>query len=430
MARAWIEDRWLTEDATPAEKRALNAAVDPLKARVRPAHRKTAYGTGRRWVVYWMETTPDGARRRRNRRFERKNDAEAWRTQIEDDIRSGRYVDKESASHTFSEAARLWMGTRTDIRPQSLERYAIDYRRYIAPRWANTPVGDITAIDIDLWIAALTRPDATTGRKALSATTLSMIRLVYAGVLDLAVERRWLAANPAKRAHWPKSRRNRRHSYLTPSQIDKLVAACDALIQGRGRGRSIAGEGTLILFLACTGLRIGEAAALTVGDIDFAARVVHVSKTRNGARGIWTGTGPTKNGHDRDVPLPRILDDRLTRLAEGHALDEPLFRNANGGWLTYAGWKDHRWTPAVQAAGLDGIVPHDLRHTYASMLIGQGLDVKTVQKLLGHSTAALTLDVYADLWPGNDRKAADTVDAMWTVDAADGTASTRSPAAP
>ncbi|WP_163232826.1 tyrosine-type recombinase/integrase [Bifidobacterium aerophilum] len=415
MARAWIEDLWLTDDATSAERRSLSSAADPAKAKVSPVHRKARFGLGRRWLVYWMEPLPNGGLKRRKKSFAAKDDAEAWRTQVDDDMRSGRYVDMESGAHTFAEAAELWFATRTSVRPQSLERYRIDYRRYIEPRWNNTPVGSITTIQIALWVADLVRGDPITGRKPLKPNTMTMIRLVFRGALGVAVSQRWIMGDPSADVQWPKSQKSSKHVYLTTEQIDALAEACDRLSLNP-RHASIAGDGTLILFLAYTGLRIGEAAALTVSDVDLHRHVVHVSKTRTGANGYWTGTGPTKNGLPRDVHFPTFLDARLATLAGDRAPSAPMFPNARGGWLTYNGWHDHRFKPAVRDADLsyiDGLTTHSLRHTYASMLIGHGADVKTVQRLMGHSSAKMTLDTYADLWPGNDRAIVSILDDVW-----------------
>lgn len=74
-------------------------------------------------------------------------------------------------------------------------------------------------------------------------------------------------------------------------------------------------------------------------------------------------------------------------------------------------WRSRSWTPALRHAGMenDGIRIHDLRHTYASIVIATGCDVKTLQSQLGHASATITLDTYARLWPERLDEIADAV---------------------
>lgn len=410
MAKAWIEDLWLTAQATSAEKRAVNQASNPLKAKVSPEHRKSNFGTGKRWLVYWMESLPNGGTKRRKRRFETKSEAEAWRTEVDDDIRSGRYVDKASGLHTFGEVAERWISNRYDIRQSTEDCYRFYLDRAILPHWRTTPMARFDPIIINDWIKSLVSPKNEGGME-YSRATMRIIRFVFTSILNMAIDLKWLATNPATRARWPKPPRPGKRAYLTAEQIAALAEAADRLALNKRRGGTVAGDGTFILFLAYTGLRVGEAIALDIQDIDLDAMVVHVTKTVSAEH-----IGPTKTGLQRDVTLPRFLHDRLALLASDHDDDDPLFRNTRGDRVRYSVWRSSRWRPAVAEAGLGTIknlTPHSLRHSYASMLITSGLDVKTVQKLLGHSSAAMTLDVYADLWPGNKQRAADALDTMY-----------------
>jgi integrase len=78
-----------------------------------------------------------------------------------------------------------------------------------------------------------------------------------------------------------------------------------------------------------------------------------------------------------------------------------VFTPPNGGPLRLGSWRTRVFDPACAAAGIVGLTPHDLRHTAASLAIAAGGNVKAVQRMLGHSSAAMTLDVYAGLF-GDD----------------------------
>jgi integrase len=110
---------------------------------------------------------------------------------------------------------------------------------------------------------------------------------------------------------------------------------------------------------------------------------------------IWS---TPKTHQSRDVPIPRSLIDALVGQAAGKKPEDVLFSSPNGEPIRLANWRQRVWDPAVAAAGLTGLTPHDLRHTAASLTIASGASVKHVQRMLGHKDAAMTLNVYASLF--------------------------------
>lgn len=422
MAHAWIEDRWLKDTASSAERRSLNSARIPDKAKVAEENRTAAFGTGKRWVVYWMEPLPGGSLKRRNKRFSSKAEAESWRTQVDDDIRSNRYIDKASAQHTVSQAADIWFEKRVTVAPGTLRGQRLIYERRIKPRWGNAAVGSITPLAVELWGSDLLNGSAPGRKHPLTPGSIQNIRNVFNQILDVAIQCRWVNENAGRKAKWPKVKSNnaKRLVILSTDQVTALAKACDRIVNKKTSEKSTACNGLFILFLTCTGLRIGEAAALRVGDIDRFSWTVSVTKTRSTGKDgcIWSAEGPTKNGIDRIVPIPSMLHDRLTDIMAGRRANDFLFHDADGCRLNYIAWRHSCWLPAVTAAGLNGInklSPHALRHTYASMLIANGTDVKTVQRLMGHANATMTLDTYAALWPGNEQTAVDKLNQMWKI---------------
>jgi len=138
-----------------------------------------------------------------------------------------------------------------------------------------------------------------------------------------------------------------------------------------------------------------------------------VARTKTvGREGNAETVGPTKNGQVRRVPIPPMLEDGLRELTTGRDGGEPLLVSPRGNMWGESNWRNRVWRPAVRAAGLDrveGLTVHSLRHTYASVAIAGGADVKTLQKAMGHSSASITLDVYADLWPDRLDDVADAI---------------------
>lgn len=106
-----------------------------------------------------------------------------------------------------------------------------------------------------------------------------------------------------------------------------------------------------------------------------------------------------KDYEARSVPVPQSILDELAVLVAGRAPNEPVFRGArSGSWVRgkvfRRGWLD----PAAARIGVAGLTPHELRHSAASIAVSLGANVKAVQRMLGHASAAVTLDVYADLF--------------------------------
>ena len=88
-----------------------------------------------------------------------------------------------------------------------------------------------------------------------------------------------------------------------------------------------------------------------------------------------------------------------------------MFTAPDGGVLLLRNFRRRVFDPAARAAGLDGLTPHELRHTAASLAVASGANVKAVQRMLGHASAAMTLDVYSGLFDDDLDALADRLDA-------------------
>jgi hypothetical protein len=121
------------------------------------------------------------------------------------------------------------------------------------------------------------------------------------------------------------------------------------------------------------------------------------------------------DGHGAQPDLPAVvtdaIEDHLHRFAEATP-DGLLFPSPEGGYLRLENFRRRVWTPAVARAGLAPLRLHDLRHTCASLAIAAGADVKVLQRMLGHASAALTLDRYGHLFPGQAQSVVERLDEM------------------
>jgi integrase len=180
-------------------------------------------------------------------------------------------------------------------------------------------------------------------------------------------------------------------------------------------------DGLAIRFLAYTGLRYGEMVGLTVDDFDMLRRRVNIRRSVTEVAGKLTWSTP-KNHERRSVPFPKFLVDDLAAQMRGKRREDLVFSAPGGGVLRIATFPTRVFNPAVdKLRGLDDDgkpttdwprpTLHDLRHTAASLAISAGANVKAVQTMLGHKSAALTLDTYADLFPDDLEAVANALDA-------------------
>ena len=160
----------------------------------------------------------------------------------------------------------------------------------------------------------------------------------------------------------------------------------------------------MVPILALAGLRWGELAGLQVGD-----RVSVPGPGLRLRRAVLAGGGggalyvdTLKNNRSRTVPLVVDLVPIVDRWSAGKAADGWLFSAPGGGPLRESNWKRSvGWSTATAAAGLQGFRVHDLRHTAASVWLGAGADPKVVQRVLGHASASMTMDLYGHLVDAN-----------------------------
>ncbi len=227
---------------------------------------------------------------------------------------------------------------------------------------------------------------------------------MLARILDDAARDRLISANHARGVKLPKPP-PRRNVYLTAEQLQRLA-------DESGRYKS------LVLMLGVGGLRLGEAAALRVSDVDFLRRRVELR--RNAVKvGSKFVVGTLKTHKNRSVALPAFVIDEVARSCTCKGRDELVWPSPRGGYISGPSlWKTSWLAVAVarcQRADptFPRVTPHDLRHTAASLAISAGANPKVVQRMLGHASAAMTLDVYADLFESDLESVAENVAKMW-----------------
>jgi integrase len=196
------------------------------------------------------------------------------------------------------------------------------------------------------------------------------------------------------------------------------TAACSTTQTRSGEYRRAGRDRLLVYVLAYCGLRLGEATGLQVADVDTGRRRVRVERSVTDVDGHLVH-GTPKNHQAREVPVPAFLVALVVEAIAGRPADAPLFPAPGGGLLRGNNFRRRSFDRAAASVGLPGLTPHELRHTAASLAVSAGANVKAVQLMLGHASAAMTLDVYAGLFGDDLDTVADRLDVTGRAAAAD-----------
>ncbi|AUS33415.1 site-specific integrase [Rhodococcus qingshengii] len=364
--RAGVEDLWWKSVT-------VNGETEKVETKL--------HGKGKRWRGRYVDAQGD----EHTKRFARKVDANDWVEEFTVEHATGTWVDPKRKATAFSVVAEQWYATKATKAPTTIAGYRSLLDTQVLPRWGDTALADINYEDVQIWVTGLSKSGKVTkdGTKPLSPSRTIQAYQVLDQVLRYSIRAKRLAFNPASDIELPR-KADPDKRYLSHEQIRRLAAEC-------GRFH------TMVLVLAYCGLRYGEAIALRGKNVDLKTSRIRVQTSVTRVTGIGLVEGPTKNHAARSVPIPKFVVDELRDRLEGSDPDDLVFPSRKDGWLPLG---EFRWVfdTAAKKVGLDGLVPHELRHTAASLAIAAGANVKVVQQLLGHKTATLTLDRYGHLF--------------------------------
>ncbi len=260
------------------------------------------------------------------------------------------------------------------------------WTKHIEPKFGKVPVAAITKSDVAMWVGRLVAD----GRSPSSAARYLG---VFRRLLAFAVEDGRMTVNVAATVKPPTAGHVKREGqFLSHNEIHDLEAACS------GRYAEI------VRVLALSGLRWSELAGLRVGDrVRVPGQGLRLQRTvmSSSDKGeLFVDT--LKNKRSRTVPLVDELVPIIDKWPEGKKGDDWLFDAPKGGPLSEANWKRSvGWAEAIKKIGRPALRVHDLRHTCASLWLGAGADPKVLQRILGHASAAMTMDLYGHLIDDN-----------------------------
>ncbi len=305
---------------------------------------------------------------------------------------------------TVAAYLQRWLDNDVEINgePKTLQEYEMATRLYVVPFIGHLKLAKLDGEQLVNWQATLKR------KKFTANMRLRGIR-VLRNALNKAVKLRILPYNPIAALDKPKVIRKE----VIPLEPDQ----CHALFEACQKHRL----GDVMILAAMTGLRKGELFALEWNAVNLDEGVLVVRRQLQELRGLRLKEPKTTAGK-RVVSLDPVAVEALrSRLkkAQDEGFDPVqvpiVFANIRGGYLRGSNFDRNVWYPIRESVGIpDTFVFHDLRHTQASLLLAAGVDLKVIQKRLGHRDFATTANTYSHLLQNAQNEACDKLAAMMT----------------
>ncbi|MCU1361728.1 MAG: traSA:integrase fusion protein [Ilumatobacteraceae bacterium] len=332
--------------------------------------------------------TPDGDSR--SQVFDKKADAESFISTTEVSKLSGLYVDAQAGRLTFRHYADQWVASQPH-RPSTAACVKSIMGKHILPTFGDRQIASIRPSHVQAWVAGL----------ELAPSTVATVYGKLVAIFHAAVEDRVIASSPCRRSIKLPRPGGTEITPMSPADVRSMVLA----VNERYRA--------LLIFMAGSGLRPGEACGVTVDRVDFLRRTVRIDRQLVMLASDQTAFGPPKTpSSTRTIPLPQAAIDALAaHLKQFAPGDHGLIFTGKNGLPVRRNALGYVWRTAAKKAKVVDRNPHDRRHYAASVMIDQGSSVKSVQRHLGHASAKTTLDTYAHLWPDNDEVTRRALDA-------------------
>lgn len=328
---------------------------------------------GHAWRVQYR--SPDG-RNRTKQGFRTKAAAQSWADKNATLMHEGQWINPTEGKKTIADYHDAFFATKAHLASSSLRVMWLSWAKWVEPEWGRMAVASVRKSGVQAWLSA----------HADQPVSVRRAHGVLAGILDLAVDDRAIAVNPARGVSLPR-KPEVKQVYLTEHQLAALAKECGE-------------RGGIVMLLGTTGLRWGELAGLQVGDVPDVGNRIKLVRTVT-----WTGgsfeVGVLKGRESRVVSVPASVMKWVRGVAAGRGGDEWLF--GEGGVPARRPGVKSWFARAVQRLVGRGVLPeritpHGLRHVAAGLMIGGGANVLAVQRQLGHKDASVTLNTYASLW--------------------------------
>ena len=310
-----------------------------------------------------------------------------------------------SREYTVAEWLRLWfeLYAKPSIRPSTAGYYRRAMEEYTIPRIGTIKLNKLTSREIqklykDLLENGRTREQQRKKKPGLSGSTVRGVHTMLHSALDRAVKERLLIRNPADGCVVPKVQ----HQEMKTLQPEDLRAYLDAA----ERRNALA----MFYLELVSGIRKGELVALKWEDLNVSEKTISVSKqaTKDEA-GDLVVTRPKTENSVRQISIPQEAVELLIQEHAKHPGNPWLFPSSRTGGMYHPDSVATLHQRILKDAGLEHLRFHDLRHTFATLALQNGVDIKTVSAMLGHYDAGFTLRTYTHTTRQKQDEAAQTM---------------------
>ena len=310
-----------------------------------------------------------------------------------------------SGEYTVAEWLRVWfeLYAKPNIRPSTAGYYLRAMEEYTIPRIGTTKLNKLTSREIqklykDLLENGRLRKKQRKKHPGLSSSTVRGVHIMLHSALDRAVKERLLIRNPADGCVVPKAQ----HQEMKTLRPEDLKAYLDAAEK----------RGALAMFYLelVSGIRKGELVALRWEDLDIPSKTISVSKqaTKDEDNHLIVARPKTENSI-RLISIPQEAVELLVREHAKHPGNPWLFPSSRTGGMYHPDSVATLHQRILKDAGLEHLRFHDLRHTFATLALQNGVDIKTVSAMLGHYDAGFTLRTYTHTTRQKQDEAAQTM---------------------
>ena len=328
----------------------------------------------RRWI-----TMPKGTTKKK---------AKEKLREIEDQLRRGIYLPDKKIP-TFKQVAKDWIEyKKPNLRHSTWSVYEGHTRNHF-DEFNLIKINRVTTAKVEKWITAR-------HNEGMNIATIKKILVTLGQIMAYAVRHGYVDYNPARDAERPRGNGESEESkirVLTPAEINSFLEA-EKDMKYR----------TLFMLALFSGARQGELLGLKWSDVDWENNQIHIQRTFNNQR--WYSTKTDASNRKIDLGPAMMKELKEWKLACPPNDLDLIFPNEAGQPINHNNLVKRYFEPALKKVGIEKIRFHDLRHTYASLLIEQGENIKYIQVQLGHSSPTVTLNVYAHLMKPVNQEAA------------------------
>ncbi len=342
-----------------------------------------------KWRVIWV----DEYGVQRERIASTRAEADALKTRLLLEKAAGTLGKPKRQDPSFEEFSAIFLAAKkNEIKPSTYADYETVIRRHLVPFFGKERMSNIGPARIQDLLNHLEREGVST---ATQGKILRYTRVIFRKAVALeAIDR-----DPTGVIRGPKGK-EKEIQPLTPEEVNKLL-------------ESTSGDLHAMVATSCfSGLRQGELIGLQWQDIDFDKRKITISRSFHPTHGFST---PKSKASVRAIPIIEPLADILIEVFERHgrpSQDTLVFPSKAGTPLNNRNLVQKQFEPALLKAGIRRIRWHDLRHTFASLMIEGGCDPKTLQVIMGHSSITVTMNTYVNLYSTSYERAARGLEAV------------------